>query len=170
MRADSSDRDRLRAAFHHTGDGRQCLAIVSGGLSRGRRPVERAGRPLQLTRHRLCLRALGCSQQKVLCSSRVLMLRPQWPEHTSWATRLDSGQPDGSSCQVGKARRRRLPRLASGRPPPRTAGPRPAFTDVMAEDPKADEQFGKWRGWIRFTAVLCYVVVVMFALTLNATD
>ena len=40
----------------------------------------------------------------------------------------------------------------------------------MADEPQVDERLLKWRGWIRFTAVLCFFVVVMFALMLNMTD
>ena len=39
----------------------------------------------------------------------------------------------------------------------------------MADEPEEDERLLKWRGWIRFTAVLCYIVVVMFAISLNTT-
>ena len=39
----------------------------------------------------------------------------------------------------------------------------------MADELQVDKWLLKWRGWIRVTAVLCYVVVVMFALMLNTT-
>ena len=40
----------------------------------------------------------------------------------------------------------------------------------MADEPQVDELLQKWRGWIRVMAVLCYVVVVLFAVMLNTTD
>ena len=41
---------------------------------------------------------------------------------------------------------------------------------AMADEPQVDERLVKWRGWIRVMAVLCYVVVVLFAVMLNTTD
>ena len=40
----------------------------------------------------------------------------------------------------------------------------------MAEESKADERFGKWRGWIRFIAVLSYFALVLLALTRISSD